>query len=84
MPRRLLLVPGVGISVAMTAYFGMVLANMALNALAGSGGSGFPGPLPEWFFWVSVPMYWLWGIGLGAATISYARRTRQRCRRCDR
>ena len=34
--------------------------------------------LPEAFFWVAVPAYFVWGAALGVAATSYHRRTRSR------
>ncbi|MFF5204533.1 hypothetical protein [Streptosporangium sp. NPDC000396] len=83
-PRWLVLGPGAGISVAMTVYFGMILTNMVVAALGGVPNLGFGGALPDAFYWVSVPMYCLWGVMLGVAAIAYGRRTRPRCHRCGR
>lgn len=41
-------------------------------------------PSPLVFVWVSLSAYWLWGLGLGAAALSYARCTRRPCRHCGR
>ena len=38
--------------------------------------------LPLAFFWVAVPGYWVWGLGLGAAALAYYRLTRPACRVC--
>lgn len=83
-PRWLVLGPGAGLGVGMVAYFAMMLAQMVMERLQGrnpfppSGGLD----LPEPFFWVSVPAYLLWGIGLVVAARSYSMITRPSCRRC--
>lgn len=76
-PRMLLIVCGGVLGVAMVAYFGMMTVQMVIERMQGrnpfppSGGLG----LPEAFFWVSVPAYLIWGVGLVICTISYARIT---------
>jgi hypothetical protein len=81
-PRWLLQGPAFAISGLMTVYFGLTLVKLASDALTGSSGPA-PGPaLPLAFFWVAVPAYWIWGIGLGIAAISYYRMTRPKCRVC--
>ena len=76
-PRLLLLSCGSVLGVTMVAYFGVTTVMMALDRLAGR--NPFPPSpgmdLPEAFFWVSVPAYLVWGIGLVISTLSYARVT---------
>ncbi|MGW4826107.1 hypothetical protein ACWEOG_00895 [Amycolatopsis japonica] len=81
-PRWLVLGPAAGISIAMIVYFGMILANMVGILLSGANDLGFGKGLPDAFYWVSVPVYWLWGAALGFAALGYGRRTRPRCRQC--
>ncbi|MGV9309793.1 hypothetical protein ACWDLG_41060 [Nonomuraea sp. NPDC003727] len=68
----------------MTVHFGMILTKMLGTLVSGADDLGFGQGLPDRFYWVSVPMYWLWGVAFGMAAISYARRTRPHRRRCDR
>jgi hypothetical protein len=82
-PRLLLLVPSFGIAAGMTAYFGMTLAMLAAGTVNGTWGQ-MAGSLPLAFFWVAVPAYFVWGIGLGAAALAYYRVTRPRCQACGR
>lgn len=82
-PRWLVLGPGLGLGVGMTAYFGVTLVGLAVDTLAGTW-EETAGSYPLWFFWVSVPAYLVWGLGLGAAALSYRRVTRRRCRACGR
>jgi hypothetical protein len=80
-PRWLPLGPGFVIGVALTVYFGVTLVKVAVDTLSGTWDPG-PSPLPLAFFWVAVPGYWVWGLGLVAAAVSYYRITRPRCRVC--
>lgn len=82
-PRWLLLVPGFGIGGAMTAYFGLSLVLIAGQTLGGTWDQG-AGSLPLAFFWVAVPAYLVWGIGLFAAALAYYHVTRPPCRVCGR
>lgn len=76
-PRQPLLICGSVLGVTMVAYFGVMTVMMVLDRLAGR--NPFPPSpgmdLPEAFFWVSVPAYLVWGIGLVIGTLSYARVT---------
>ena len=38
------------------------------------------GDLPTAFFWVAVPCYLVWGVGLAVATYGYYGRTRKPCK----
>jgi hypothetical protein len=81
-PRWLPLGPAFAISGLMTIYFGITLVKLASDALTGSSSQG-PGPaLPSAFFWVAVPAYLIWGVGLGIAAIAYFRISRAPCRVC--
>ncbi|WP_019633011.1 hypothetical protein [Actinomadura atramentaria] len=77
-PRRLVLWPGAAVSAGLIAYFGTMTLQMIWERLHGrnpfppSGGLD----LPEAFFWIAVPGYLVWGIGLAAASVAYARRTK--------
>lgn len=79
-PRWLVLGPGLVLSVGITSYFGVTLAQMVANILTGQPGFDNTGPLSQAFFWVAVPSYCVWGIGMGLAAIGYLRLTRPRCR----
>ena len=77
-PRMLLIVCGAGLGVALVAYFGMATATMVIEGFGGRSpfvGSDGGSDLPDAFYWVSVPAYLLWGIGLVICTLSYARIT---------
>ncbi|MEV5964532.1 hypothetical protein AB0L70_22360 [Kribbella sp. NPDC051952] len=82
-PRWMLLVPGVGLGAGITAYFGVGLLQMTANVLQGKPGYDDIG-LPQAFFWVAVPAYLVWGIGLGLAAYGYYLRTRKPCKGCGR
>lgn len=77
LPRGILLVCGSVLGVGMVAYFGMMTVTMVLERIAGR--NPFPPSagmdLPEAFFWVSVPAYLVWGLGLTIGTLTYARIT---------
>lgn len=77
-PRMLLVVGGAVLGVGLVAYFGMATTKMVIEAFGGR--SPFAttdavSELPDAFYWVSVPAYLLWGIGLVICTLSYARIT---------
>jgi hypothetical protein len=82
-PRWLLLGPAFGIAGLMTVYFGVSLVQLAAQTLSGTwdqiAGSL---SLPLWFFWVAMPAYVVWGLGLGAAALAYYQVTRPTCRVC--
>ena len=80
-PRWLLLGPAFVLSPLMTCYFSITLVKIATDALRGTSAQTF-GSFPPAFFWVAVPGYLLWGVGLGIAAIGYQRMTRPRCRIC--
>lgn len=77
-PRGLVLGPGTGVSVMIVVYFGVGLVQMVIERLQGR--NPFPPDarmdLPESFFWVAVPAYFVWGAALGVASRAYHRRTR--------
>jgi hypothetical protein len=76
-PRWLVLGPGIAVSSIIIIYFGTMLVEMIFERLHGR--NPFPPDdrmaLPETFFWVAVPAYFVWGVGLAIATLSYRRRT---------
>ena len=80
-PRWMLLLPGAGLGAGITAYFGVGLLQMIVAALQGKPVFGDIG-LPDTFFWVAVPAYLVWGIGLTIAADGYRRRTRKPCPGC--
>jgi len=80
-PRWLVLAPALGIAVGMTAYFGVSAVQFSVETLTGEWEQG-AGSLPLWFFWVAMPAYLVWGLGLGAAALAYRRATRPLCRTC--
>ncbi|QNE19374.1 hypothetical protein F1D05_17440 [Kribbella qitaiheensis] len=82
-PRWMLLLPGAGLGAGITAYFGAGLIQMIVEALRGE--RAFAGSdLPTAFFWVAVPCYLVWGLGLATATYGYYTRTRKPCKGCGR
>ena len=82
-PRWLVLGPALGISAGLTAYFGVGTVQLAIETLNGTWKRN-AGGLPLWFFWVAMPAYLVWGLGLGAAALDYRRSTRPTCRVCGR
>jgi hypothetical protein len=82
-PRWLLLGPAFAIAGGMTAYFGMTLLMLAAATLNGTWVQ-MTGSLPLGFFWVAVPAYFVWGLGLAAAAVGYYQVTRPLCRACGR
>ena len=80
-PRWLPLGPAFVISGLMTVYFGVTLVKIAVDTLTGAARQTFA-PFPPAFFWVAVPAYWIWGLGMGTAAIAYYRVTLPRCRVC--
>ncbi|RJL27111.1 hypothetical protein [Bailinhaonella thermotolerans] len=85
-PRPLVLWPGAAVAAGLDVYFGLMFATMVYERLNGRNpfppGGGLD--LPEPFFWVSVPAYLAWGVGLTLAAVSYARLTRRPCAACAR
>jgi hypothetical protein len=83
-PRWLVLGPALGLGVGMTGYFGVTMAWLAAETVTGTWAQHGFGSYPLWFFWVAVPGYLTWGLGLAAAALSYRSATRPRCRTCGR
>lgn len=82
-PRWLLLGPAFGIGGALTAYFGATIVLLAVATFTATWNPGADS-LPIAFFWVAVPAYFAWGLGLGAAAIAYYQVTRLPCKVCGR
>jgi hypothetical protein len=80
-PRWLVLGPALGLGVGMTVYFGATMVMLAAGTVTGTW-EQHAGSLPLWFFWIAVPGYLAWGLGLGAAGLAYRRATRHPCRTC--
>jgi hypothetical protein len=83
LPRWLLLGPAVAIAGGLTIYFGIGTVQLAVETLTGTWDSG-GSSLPLAFFWVAMPAYLVWGLGLGATALAYRQITRPRCRVCGR
>lgn len=82
-PRWLLLGPAFAIGGGMSAYFGFTAIKLAVETLNGTWDQGADSYSLA-FFWVAVPAYLTWGLGLGAAAIGYHQVTRPRCPECGR
>jgi hypothetical protein len=80
-PRWLVLGPAFAIAGGMTAYFGVSLVKLAIDTFNGTWNGG-EDPLPLAFFWVAVPAYLAWGVGLGTTAVGYYTLTRPTCRAC--
>ena len=84
LPRWLVLGPAAFTSGGVVIYFGVLFGQMVAERLAGrnpfppSGGLD----LPEAFFWVAVPAYLVWGVGMAIAALFYFRTTRPWCDSC--
>ncbi|THV35621.1 hypothetical protein [Glycomyces buryatensis] len=82
-PRWLVLGPALFIAGGMTAYFGFQQLDLIGMLFTGwdvdTGGS----PYSPAFFWVSIPAYTVWGLGIGVAAIARLRQTRPQCKRCE-
>jgi hypothetical protein len=82
MVRWLVLGPAFVIACGLTAYFGLTLVMLAAATLGGTSARMTGPTLPLAFFWVAVPSYFVWGLGLGTAAVAYYNLTRPRCRVC--
>ncbi len=82
-PRWLLLGPAFAIGSLMTVYFTVTMVKITEDTIGGAWHQSF-GTLPLAFFWVSVPGYIVWGLGLVVASFGYNRVTRSACRACGR
>ena len=83
LPRWVLLAPGATLGAGISAYFGVGLLQMIANVIQGKPAYDDVG-LPEAFFWVAVPAYLVWGVGLAVATYAFHLRTRRSCPACGR
>lgn len=81
-PRWLVLGPALGLGTGMSAYFGFTMVTVVVDTLTGANPGD--GSLPLWFYWVAVPGYLMWGLGLGAAALAFRARTRPVCTACGR
>lgn len=79
-PRWLVLGPASVLAAGLLVYFGISLAQLVVDPQGWTTGID----LPLGFFWVAIPAYVLWGIGLAAGAVWYRRQTRPQCRRCGR
>ena len=82
-PRWLVLGPAFGIAGGLTVYFGVAIVQFAAETLSGTWEQR-AGSLPLAFFWVAMPAYLVWGLGLGVAALGYYQVTRPLCRVCGR
>lgn len=82
-PRWLALGPASVIGGLMTVYFAITLIKVAIDTFSGAWHQSF-GPFPLAFFWVAVPAYLVWGLGLSVAAVSFGRITRPACKECGR
>jgi hypothetical protein len=80
-PRWLPLGPALALGVGMTAYFGLTIVQLTVQTLTDTWDPG-DDAYPLWFFWIAVPAYLVWGLGLLAAGLAYRRATRRPCRTC--
>jgi hypothetical protein len=69
-PRWLALGPAFVIACGLTAYFGFTFITLAAARLGGTWARMAGPSLPLAFFWVAVPAYFVWGVGLGTAAIA--------------
>ncbi|WP_157641464.1 hypothetical protein [Longispora albida] len=79
--RWLVLGPAYALAGGITVYFTVVLGYLTVETVSGS---FVADPFPLAFFWVAVPGYLAWGVGLGIAAIGYNLDTRQPCKACGR
>ncbi|GIG61289.1 hypothetical protein Lfu02_56610 [Longispora fulva] len=80
-PRWLVLGPALGLGGGLVVYFGVGLAQLAVESWNGTYDSGM---FPQWFMWAAMTGYLLWGLEMGASALAYLRATRPRCARCGR
>jgi len=64
-------------------YFGVSIVQLTAETLSGTWDRG-AGSLPLASFWVAVPAYLAWGLGLEVAALGYYQVTRPQCRVCGR
>jgi hypothetical protein len=64
--------PALGISGALTVYFGVGTVQLLVETVSGAAQGD---NLPRAFYWVAMPAYTVWGVGLGAAAAAYYRAT---------
>jgi hypothetical protein len=81
-PRWLVAAPALAISTGLTAYFGIATGQLLLDLVGAV--SNVDDGYPAAFLWVAVPAYLVWGLTMGAAALSYLRRTSRPCRWCGR
>ena len=79
----MLLVPAFAIASGMVAYFGVSTILLAAETLSGTWDRGADS-LPLAFFWVAVPAYLAWGLGLWTAALGYYQVSSPVCRVCGR
>jgi hypothetical protein len=80
-PRWLPLGPASVIGASLTVYFGASMVGFAMAMLRGTW-KQYSGSFPLAFFWVAMPAYWVWGLGLVVAAVAYYRVTLPQCRVC--
>jgi hypothetical protein len=65
----------------MSGYFGVTLVLLGARTLTGTWNEA-DDSLSLAFFWIAVPAYLTWGLGLVAAALAYHRVTGPHCREC--
>ncbi|RCV56984.1 hypothetical protein [Marinitenerispora sediminis] len=81
-PHRLVLVPAFAVAGALTAYFGAGTVQLAVETATGTWTESEGLPLA--FYWITMPAYLVWGLGLGAAALARHRLSRPPCPACGR
>ncbi|MFD2764371.1 hypothetical protein [Micromonospora eburnea] len=81
-PRLVLLVPAAVFAIGLVGYFGVGIAELAVETVTGTFESD--GRYTLAFFWTAELGYWVWGWGLGLAAVSHHLRTRRPCPHCGR